>query len=187
MVGHFEVQAEVDALGQRDLFPQHFGFRSFCFKGGLKIHNLYLNSSRFPLPFFHTIDNEYGLTVTTSLRFTQCELCYHYKQSISKSTSLEEKLAALLAYREHLAAQYADRAICWTLQELPVDYLSDCIVLQSDGMDQGKFKLPRDPALHAIASSGLVKAQRPRVTVHGIWAFGFLVGPWRLTPFCLQC
>ena len=61
MVGHFEVQAEVDALGQRDLFPQHFGFRSFCFKGGLKIHNLYLNSSRFPLPFFHTLDNEYGL------------------------------------------------------------------------------------------------------------------------------
>ena len=170
MVGHFEVQAEVDALGQCDLFAQHlnFAFNSFCFNGE-----------------FHKIRRDDWLTVTTILRFTQCELCYHYKQSISKSTSLEQKLAALLAYRAHLAAQYADRAICWTLQELPIDSLSDCIVPQSDGMDQGKFRLPRDPALHAIASSGLVKASRPRVTVHGIWAFGFLVGSWSEHWICL--
>lgn len=68
------------------------------------------------------------------------------------ATSIEEKLGALIRYREHLASQYADRAIQWTLQELALDDMSDLIVCQIDGMDQGKYRLPRDPKLKATAS-----------------------------------
>ena len=56
--------------------------------------------------------------------------------------------------------------------------MSDVIVIQSDGMDQSKFRLPRDPRLQAVASSALSKHPRPRITVHGIWAYGFLSLNW---------
>ena len=107
-----------------------------------------------------------------ALRFTQCELCYCFKESIKNAGSLEEKLASVLAYREHLSALWRDRCICWSLQELALDHMSDVLVIQVDGLDQSKFRLPRDPALRATASSALVQAQRPKIKVHGVWCFG---------------
>ena len=88
----------------------------------------------------------------TQQRFTQCDLCFHFKNHMQTATSIEEKLGALIRYREHLASQYADRAFQWTLQELALDDTSDLIVCQIDGMDQGKYRLPRDPKLKATAS-----------------------------------
>ena len=41
---------------------------------------------------------------------------------------------------------------------------------QLDGCDQGKFSLPRDPALKATAA--LAKYNKPSLTPHGVWAFG---------------
>lgn len=87
---------------------------------------------------------------------------------------MEEKLGALIEYRKHLAAQFADRAISWQLQQLASDPMSDCIVMQIDGMDQGKFRLPRDPKLRATAS--LAKYIRPNLKLHGLWVFGTLPG-----------
>lgn len=86
------------------------------------------------------------------LRFTQCDLCYHFKDAIQNATNLEEKLGALAQYREHLSSQYADRTIQWGLQELAVDPMSNLIVMQIDGVDQAKYKIPRDPKLKATAS-----------------------------------
>ena len=137
------------------------------------------------------------------LRFAQCELCYHFKSGISKAKSLEERLGQLVQYRRHLADQYQDRAAQWSLQELCLDETSDLLCIQVDGMDQSKYSLPRDPCLRATAavSSGcnlsvyvsvlhpkpsvtkdtyVIKdilrptQKRPRLTVHGAWAFGIL-------------
>lgn len=85
-------------------------------------------------------------------RFSQCELCWHFKNDISKAKTIEEKLGQLIEYRRHLADQYADRATCWSLQELSVDDQSDLLVIQVDGMDQSKYRLPRDPKLRATSA-----------------------------------
>ena len=87
---------------------------------------------------------------------------------------MESKLGALVEYRKHLAAQYADRSICWMLQQLSLDPMSDCVIMQIDGMDQGKFRIPRDPKLRATAS--LASHVRPSLKCHGLWIFGDLVG-----------
>ena len=105
-------------------------------------------------------------------RFSQCELCFHYKDAIQTAETLEQKLGALVNYRKHLAGQYADRSICWTLQQLAFDEQSDLCVMQIDGMDQGKFRLPRDPKLRCTAS--LARHVRPNLKLHGLWIFGIL-------------
>ena len=89
------------------------------------------------------------------LRFSQCDLCYHFKDSLANAKNLEEKLGTLIAYRRHLAEQYQDRTLLWTLQESSLDSMSDVVVMQLDGMDQGKFRLPRDPRLRSTASLNL--------------------------------
>lgn len=114
------------------------------------------------------------LQVSNHLRFTQCELCYQLKQSIAQAPSLEIKLAAVLQYRQHLSDQYSDRCIAWALQELALDPMSDICVMMTDGLDQGKFCLPRDPALRASAAAGKLRQNRPRIKVHGLWVFGCL-------------
>ena len=45
-----------------------------------------------------------------------------------------------------------------------MDPMSDIIVMQTDGMDQGKFRLPQDPKLRATAS--LASMVRPKLKVH---------------------
>ena len=89
------------------------------------------------------------------LRFSQCDLCCHFKDSLANAKNLEEKLGTLIAYRRHLAEQYQDRTLLWTLQESSLDSMSDVVVMQLDGMDQGKFRLPRDPRLRSTASLNL--------------------------------
>ena len=42
-----------------------------------------------------------------------------------------------------------------------------------DGFDQGKGRLPRDPALRSLSS--LAAYDRPRCKIHGVWAFGFCI------------
>lgn len=104
-------------------------------------------------------------------RFSQCELCFQFKKALADATSMEVKLGALVAYRQHLASQYADRTLLWSMQELGSDPMGDLMICQLDGMDQGKFRLPRDPQLKATAS--LAKFIRPKLKVHGVWFFGY--------------
>lgn len=86
------------------------------------------------------------------LRFSQCEQCFHFKRDLAAAKSLEEKLGTLLEYRRHLSEQYQDRTLLWMMQEASLDPMSDVLVCQIDGMDQGKFRLPRDPGLRCTAS-----------------------------------
>ena len=90
------------------------------------------------------------------LRFSQCDLCYHFKDALANARNLEQKLGTLMEYRQHLADQYQDRTLLWTVQEASVDPMADVLVCQLDGMDQSKFRLPRDPRLRCTASVILV-------------------------------
>ena len=90
------------------------------------------------------------------LRFSQCDLCFHFKDALANAKNVEEKLGTLVEYRKHLAEQYQDRALLWSLQEASLDPMSDVLVCQLDGMDQSKYRLPRDPRLRCTASVTLV-------------------------------
>ena len=156
--------------------------------------------------------------------FTQCEVCWTLKSELSNKTiSMEHKLGSLKLYREHLHQQFCDRSTIWKLQSESQDVNTDFVIISTDGLDQSKFALPRDPKLRATAglisgfffsilfmfflledsegitrksiwnlkvidvenwfdpdpatfiSSGSLRAkhQRPRVKVHGAWAFGY--------------
>ncbi|CAE6916147.1 unnamed protein product [Symbiodinium sp. CCMP2456] len=85
--------------------------------------------------------------------------------------SIELKLQSLAGYRDHLASQFKDRMANWTLQELSRDHLADILCIQLDGMDQGKYALPRDPELRTSAAMSSV--YRPRIKLHGVWCFGY--------------
>ena len=68
---------------------------------------------------------------------------------------MEEKLADVKAYRDHLRSQYVDRSIQWSLNELSQDHTSGTLVILVDGLDQAKFRLPRHPGLRPVSSMNL--------------------------------
>ena len=105
---------------------------------------------------------------------------------------MSTKLAAVNGLRSHLHDQYVDRAAAWQLQESAMDPLSGLMVVCTDGCDQSKFCMPRDPgfSINAALLLGLVlvpaasaatssrmfgprsSEPRPRLKVHGLWVFG---------------
>lgn len=87
------------------------------------------------------------------------------------SLSASVRLGALKAYRRHLTEQFADRCAFWALKSVSGDPDSGVLVIMTDGADQAKFALPRDPGLRsAYRVSNLF---RPRCKIHGCWAFGY--------------
>jgi hypothetical protein len=111
-------------------------------------------------------------------RFSTCDICYDLKNRIgSRVTPAEQRLASLKPYREHLASQFTDRQIVWMQRECAMDMTgpgSRTLTILTDGMDQGKLCIPRDPQLRLVAR--LAGAQRPRCKVHGAWALGWVLG-----------
>lgn len=84
--------------------------------------------------------------------FSQCEICKNLKEDLSnKALSFDQKLEALQLYRAHLHDQFCDRSICWRLQSEGADPSTDLLVIATDGLDQAKFALPRDPNLRSSA------------------------------------
>lgn len=55
-------------------------------------------------------------------------------------------------YRSHLHDQFCDRTICWRLQADSSDPTTDVVTICTDGLDQAKFALPRDPQLRTSAA-----------------------------------
>ncbi|CAK9006089.1 unnamed protein product [Durusdinium trenchii] len=104
--------------------------------------------------------------------FTTCEVCCSFKTQLQdRKLSFEQKLGCLQGYRAHLHDQYCDRTSIWTLQFEGADPQSGILMICTDGLDQAKFALPRDPQLRANA--GLAKHQRPRMKIHGVWCYGY--------------
>ena len=85
--------------------------------------------------------------------FTTCEICSILKSQLGdKALSLEQKLGTLQQYRTHLHDQYADRTVLWKLQSESADISTDVLLISTDGLDQSKFGLPRDPSLRTNAA-----------------------------------
>ncbi len=80
--------------------------------------------------------------------FTTCEVCFAQKQQLGdKAVSMESKLQSLKLYREHLHSQYCDRTVIWRLQSESAEPNSKVLLISTDGLDQSKFALPREPEL----------------------------------------
>ena len=74
------------------------------------------------------------------------------KQDITnKAIPMEHRLRAVQHYRQHLSDQLQDRQALWSLQSLSGE--ADELTLLLDGMDQGKFAVPRDPGLRMAAGT----------------------------------
>ena len=87
--------------------------------------------------------------------FTTCEVCCAFKAQLQdRSLSFEQKLGCLQGYRAHLHDQYCDRTVIWTLQSEGCDPQAQILMLCTDGLDQAKFQLPRDPQL--CTNAGLI-------------------------------
>lgn len=93
--------------------------------------------------------------------FTTCEVCFALKGQLNdKSLSMEQKLGSLKLYRAHLHEQFCDRTIIWRLQSESSDPTTDILVISTDGLDQSKFALPREPELRNNAALNLIPIER---------------------------
>ena len=85
--------------------------------------------------------------------FSQCEICQTLKSDLSdKALNFDQKLGALQMYRAHLHDQFCDRTICLRLQAESAYPSTDLVTICTDGLDQAKFALPRDPLLRSSAA-----------------------------------
>ncbi len=88
--------------------------------------------------------------------FTTCEVCFALKAQLGdKSLSMSQKLGSLNLYRDHLHSQYCDRSMVWKLQADSGDGSSEILFISTDGLDQSKFALPREPELRNNAALNL--------------------------------
>lgn len=60
---------------------------------------------------------------------------------------MEGKLRALKVYRQHIHDQFCDRTVLWRLQSESNDPTNTVLFISTDGLDQSKFALPREPEL----------------------------------------
>jgi hypothetical protein len=85
------------------------------------------------------------------LRFTVCDLCFELRgKATNPQLPLSTRTQALELYRRHVNEQHADRCIAWSLQAASGSSGSDVLCIALDGMDQGKYALPRHPSLRAV-------------------------------------
>ncbi|MCP4241526.1 MAG: hypothetical protein GY772_13275, partial [bacterium] len=113
-----------------------------------------------------------------------CPDCERYK-ALRKMVSTTEEVHALLAeYRKHLAAQYDDRRTDARISNLAetailtgeVPFESDLSILSicMDGMDQAKFRCPRQLSL----SKEFQSCRRPELHATGAVVDGLLESYW---------
>ena len=80
-------------------------------------------------------------------------MCTALKSQLAdRAMNMDEKLGSLHLYRAHLHDQYADRCALWKLQSEGADPTSGILFISTDGLDQAKFALPREPGLKANAA-----------------------------------
>lgn len=84
----------------------------------------------------------------------------------NKDLSMKQRMESMKLYKQHIQSQYADRTTFWSLRHLASDPggVGDLLVITLDGMDQGKFALPRDPALRAAAATSAAETTPMIVT-----------------------
>jgi hypothetical protein len=118
--------------------------------------------------------------------FSQCSTCWKAKKAINairvtSCAELEEKFAAHSAYKQHLNIVFNDRQVSWMARDMAMaSQGSDAFVIFTDGMDQAKARLPRDPMLRSMKD--VAQFQRPQCVVQIVWVIGV-----RLDLYILDC
>lgn len=70
-------------------------------------------------------------------------------------------------YRQHLSDQFADRALMEALQHSPPSSDRPIIYIQTDGMDQSHWSIPRFK--NGRCAKALASFKRPRIKLQGVW------------------
>lgn len=103
--------------------------------------------------------------------FSICPVCVQYKLLIRHlGNDLNGRVRQRALYDRHLAAQYADRKIYWSVRANSRLH-SKQIVCIIDGMDQGKYATPRSKVFE---SHSFDKYSRPRLHVWGLLCHGYI-------------
>ena len=103
---------------------------------------------------------------------SQCSICFECSSFLHRSKAdASEKLRVAKEWREHLTAQYADRLIYWHMRWSSRLRVSGILVCILDGMDKSKFSWPQFPF---VLPKGLDKERRPRLSITGSIAHGFV-------------
>lgn len=111
--------------------------------------------------------------VIPSSRRETCMLPSKHSFKVRNQEDFAERLAAIKAYRQHLAAQFQDRYMLWAMRGFAQDIACTFLLLVADGIDQAKWRLPRDPELRAVHA--LHKFQRPTCVVECVWCINHVV------------
>ena len=100
---------------------------------------------------------------------SMCNTCFRLQQELRYSKGLEMRVAIATRLRDHLAGQFADRHIYWSVRHasrMRQDIL--CIIV--DSMDKSKFALPRWP--YAATPKDVENIPRPTITLTAAWVHG---------------
>lgn len=111
------------------------------------------------------------LTFRDRYMFSVCPVCVQHKLLLRGFGA--DSTAALrqrLLYDRHLASQFADRKCYWTMRASS-RVRSKLIVAIIDGMDQGKYAIPRSKL---FLSHIFDKYTRPRLHVWGLLCHGYM-------------
>lgn len=95
---------------------------------------------------------------------SKCPDCEHFKELNRRATAASDQGAVLAAYRLHLASQAADRTVAAQLahnsrRAMLGETTSAALYMTMDGMDQAKFRVPRNTS----QSKDLSGRQRPQL------------------------
>ena len=73
---------------------------------------------------------------------SECHHCHELKKAIRDAVDLKAHLVAADQLLRHLSGQWADRKVYWTSRSR-AKTSRDLLVMMCDGMDKGKYHLPR--------------------------------------------
>jgi hypothetical protein len=110
-----------------------------------------------------------------------CQVCAGYKKELKNfKVSLMAHEQTLRLYTEHLVSQWLDRQVLDHMKDMsevcmsclakgiPLPVTSSVLTFIVDGMDQAKFRVPRQK----VRSHAFETLLRPALHVQGIWAYG---------------
>ena len=104
----------------------------------------------------------------------ECSECWSRRQELaSKNLSAQERIVIATKWRKHLALQYADRILYWTIRygsRAKLNILS----IVADAMDKSKMAYPKYP-YHRVPHE-LENMARPRMVLTAVLAHGHRVG-----------
>lgn len=73
---------------------------------------------------------------------SECHVCHRLKKEMREAKTMASHVSAADRYLRHLSGQWADRTVYWQARSRAKSS-KDVLVMMADGMDKGKYHLPR--------------------------------------------